>query len=130
MKMRGLMPRNPLAGSQRSFRAGSVIQFVPRSRLFLILLFLCFQGEETPAVKKPDTATMNPVDYSARVPKKDRERPIIVEEQEDDDEILNNLPPMNPEYRYVATGLSAPIPRPLRDFRFYTLARFGCRKPL
>jgi type IV secretion system protein VirB10 len=60
-----------------------------------------FKGKKTPAVRKPDTATMNPVDYSALVPKKDREKPLVIEEQEDDEEILNNLPPVNPEYRYT-----------------------------
>jgi type IV secretion system protein VirB10 len=60
-----------------------------------------FQNKKTPAVKKPDTAAMNPVDYSALVPKKERERPVVVEEPEDDEEILNNLPPVNPEYRYA-----------------------------
>jgi type IV secretion system protein VirB10 len=60
-----------------------------------------FQRKKTPAVKKPDTAAMNPVDYSALVPKKEREKPAAVEEQEDDEEILNNLPPVNPEYRYA-----------------------------
>jgi type IV secretion system protein VirB10 len=59
-----------------------------------------FKGKKTPAVKKPDTAAMNPVDYSALVPKKDREKPVAVEEPEDD-EILDSLPPVNPEYRYA-----------------------------
>jgi type IV secretion system protein VirB10 len=60
-----------------------------------------FQKKKIPAVKKPDTAAMNPVDYSALVPKKEREKPAAVEEQEDDEEIFNNLPPVNPEYRYA-----------------------------
>jgi type IV secretion system protein VirB10 len=60
-----------------------------------------FNTKKTPAVKKPDTVTMNPVDYSALVPKKDREKPTVIEEQEDDEEILDNLPPVNPEYRYA-----------------------------
>jgi type IV secretion system protein VirB10 len=42
---------------------------------------------------------MNPVDYSALVPKKDREKPVAVEEPEE--EILDNLPPVNPEYRHT-----------------------------
>ncbi|MDR2759122.1 MAG: hypothetical protein LBB78_07070, partial [Spirochaetaceae bacterium] len=60
-----------------------------------------FQKKKSPAVKKPDTASMNPVDYSALVPKKEREKPVEVEEPEDEDEILNSLPPVNPEYRYA-----------------------------
>jgi type IV secretion system protein VirB10 len=60
-----------------------------------------FKGKNPPAVKKPDTAAMNPVDYSALVPKKDREKPVAVEEPEEDDEIIDSLPPVNPEYRYT-----------------------------
>ncbi|MDR2741204.1 MAG: hypothetical protein LBB98_03510, partial [Treponema sp.] len=60
-----------------------------------------FKGKKTQAAKKPDTAVMNPVDYSALVPKKGKEKPIAVEEPEDDEEILNDLPPVNPEYRYA-----------------------------
>ena len=52
-----------------------------------------FKTKKTSAVKKPDTATINPVDYSALVPKKDREKPVVIEEQEDDEEILDDLPP-------------------------------------
>jgi type IV secretion system protein VirB10 len=60
-----------------------------------------FKGKKPSAVKKPDTAAMNPVDYSALVPKKDREKSVEVEEPEDDDEILDSLPPVNPEYRHT-----------------------------
>jgi type IV secretion system protein VirB10 len=51
--------------------------------------------------KKPSAAAVAPVDYSALVPRKDREKPAAIDEQEDDDDILDNLPPVNPEYRYL-----------------------------
>jgi type IV secretion system protein VirB10 len=60
-----------------------------------------FKTKKTPVPKKPDTAAMKAVDYSALVPKKEREKPVEAEEPEDDDEILNSLPPVNPEYRYT-----------------------------
>jgi hypothetical protein len=56
--------------------------------------------KKSPSVKKPDTATLNPVDYSALVPKKNKEAPVVIDE-EDDEETLNTLPPVNPEYRYA-----------------------------
>jgi type IV secretion system protein VirB10 len=63
-----------------------------------------FSAKKTPEVKKPDTATVNPVDYSALVPKKTPEPPELAgvrDEEEDDGEIMNTLPPVNPEYRYT-----------------------------
>jgi type IV secretion system protein VirB10 len=60
-----------------------------------------FKARKTPAVRKPDTATVNPVDYSALVPKKVPEPQLVEEQEEDDDEILSTLPPVNPEYRYT-----------------------------
>jgi type IV secretion system protein VirB10 len=60
-----------------------------------------FKGKKTSAVKKPDTAAMKAVDYSALVPRKEPEKPAAVEYPEDDDEILSSLPPVDPEYRYT-----------------------------
>jgi hypothetical protein len=60
-----------------------------------------FQKKKTQVVKKPDTVTMNPVDYSALVPKKEKEKPVVIVEEKGNEEILNNLPPVNPEYRYA-----------------------------
>jgi type IV secretion system protein VirB10 len=77
--------------------AGTLVMFI------IIATFIAplFRVKKTPAAKKPDTATVNPVDYSALVPKKDKETPLPIEEQYDDNEILNTLPPVDPEYRYT-----------------------------
>jgi type IV secretion system protein VirB10 len=48
--------------------------------------------------KKPATTSVSPVDYSALVPQKTT--PLQGEYEEDDDEILTTLPPVDPEYRY------------------------------
>jgi type IV secretion system protein VirB10 len=60
-------------------------------------------AKKPPAVKKPDTAAVNAVDYSALVPKKVQEPPAPTGGREDggDEEIFNTLPPVNPEYRYT-----------------------------
>jgi type IV secretion system protein VirB10 len=60
-----------------------------------------FKTKKTLVPKKPDTAAMRAVDYSALVSKKERGKPVEAEEPEDDDEILDSLPPVNPEYRYT-----------------------------
>jgi type IV secretion system protein VirB10 len=49
---------------------------------------------------KPATTAVVPVDYSALVPKKTSPVPPDPSGDEDDDEIMNALPPVDPEYRY------------------------------
>jgi type IV secretion system protein VirB10 len=51
--------------------------------------------------KKPSASLVAPMDYSALVPRKSRETPEAAVEQEDDDAIIEGLPPVNPEYRYA-----------------------------
>lgn len=56
--------------------------------------------------KKPNTTSVSPVDYSALVPKKTS--PLQSEYEEDNDEILNTLPPVNPEYQYQPPAEETP----------------------
>jgi type IV secretion system protein VirB10 len=60
-----------------------------------------FRTKKTQAVKKPDTAAMRAVDYSALISRKEKETPAALDEREDGEEILDDLPPVNPEYRYT-----------------------------
>jgi type IV secretion system protein VirB10 len=77
--------------------AGTLVVFI----IISVFITPLFRIKKTPAAKKPDTAALNPVDYSALVPKKVKEPPSLIEEQDDDDEILNTMPPVDPEYRYT-----------------------------
>jgi hypothetical protein len=58
--------------------------------------------------KKPGITSVSPVDYSALVPQKTP--PLQAEYEEDDEEILTTLPPVNPEYQYQPPAEQAPQP--------------------
>jgi type IV secretion system protein VirB10 len=59
-----------------------------------------FEKKQITKTKKPDTATMNPVDYSALIPKRQREA-ALPNNEEEDEEIMLTLPPVSPEYQYI-----------------------------
>jgi type IV secretion system protein VirB10 len=58
--------------------------------------------------KKPASASVSLVDYSALIPKKTL--PLQGGYEEDDDEILSNLPPVDPEYQYKEPAEETPQP--------------------
>jgi type IV secretion system protein VirB10 len=60
--------------------------------------------------KKPNTTAVTPVDYSALVPRKERDDLPARNEAAEDDAILNSLPPVDPEYRYVSPAEQAAEP--------------------
>jgi type IV secretion system protein VirB10 len=59
--------------------------------------------------KKPNSTAVTPIDYSTLVPKKTSPIQPEYSGDEDDEEILKTLPPVDPEYQYTPPPEEAPI---------------------
>jgi type IV secretion system protein VirB10 len=66
--------------------------------IFATFIAPLFSKKKPIKTKKPDVTTITAIDYSTLIPKKVPEKPF--EEPEDDDEILQELPPIDSEYQY------------------------------
>jgi type IV secretion system protein VirB10 len=79
--------------------------------IFTMVLSPLLVTEKEKKTKKPDTAAVTAIDYSTLVPRQRPESPAeVYVDDGDDEEIMSNLPPVDPAYQYQPPSAETPPP--------------------